>query len=122
MELGRNKRGLRLLVVAQAVVWTGAALGQARIDPNLSPGSQPLARHRDFFVLPDEVTVSGKALPEAPHPVVAPLSTKQKFQLFTEQTFDPGVVLIAAGLAGLQQAGNLAPNYGQGGAVIQATG
>jgi hypothetical protein len=56
-------------------------------------------------------------LPEAPHPAVAPLTSRQKFQLFAEETFDPGVVLIAAGLAGLQQAGNLAPDYGQGGAA-----
>jgi hypothetical protein len=97
-----------LLVVAQALFWIGAAMGQARIDPNLAPGSQPLTRHRAFFVLPDEATVNNYGdLPEASHPTVAPLTSRQKFQLFAEETFDPGVVLIAAGLAGLQQAGNL---------------
>jgi hypothetical protein len=104
----RSHFRLPLLVLAQAFFWIGAALGQARIDPNLAPGSQPLTRHRAFFVLPDEVTVNNYGdLPEAPHPTVAPLTSRQKFQLFAEETFDPGVVLIAAGLAGLQQAGNL---------------
>jgi hypothetical protein len=114
----RSHFRLPLLVLAQAFFWIGAALGQTRIDPNLAPGSQPLTRHRAFFVLPDAVTVNNdRALPEAPHPAVAPLSSRQKFQLFAVETFDPGVVLIAAGLAGLQQAGNLAPDYGQGGAA-----
>jgi hypothetical protein len=123
MKMGRSHLRFSLLVVAQAFSWIGAALGQARIDPNLAPGSQPLTRHRAFpltrhrafFVLPDAVTVNNdRALPEAPVPAVAPLSSRQKFQLFAVETFDPGVVLIAAGLAGLQQAGNLAPDYGQG--------
>jgi hypothetical protein len=69
------------------------------------------------LVLPDEVTVDLQSFPNAPVMAVAPLSSRQKFQLFVEQTADPGVVLIAGGLAGLQQAANLAPNYGQGGAA-----
>jgi len=117
MVVDRDHVRLPLLAVAQALFWIGAASGQTRIDGNLAPGSQPLTRHRDFLVLPDEVTVDYQSFPNAPNSARAPLSSRQKFQLFVQQTFDPGVVLIAGGLAGLQQAANLAPNYGQGGAA-----
>ena len=117
MAINRVDTRLPLLVVAQAIFWIGAASGQARIDANLALGSQPITRHRDFLVLPDELTVDLQGLPNAPHVAVAPLSSRQKFQLSVQQTFDPGVVLVASGLAGLQQAANLAPNYGQGGAA-----
>jgi hypothetical protein len=35
--------------------------------------------------------------------------------VFAGETFDPSLVVIAATVAGIQQAGDLAPNYGQGG-------
>jgi len=117
MVINLNYPRIQLLIIAQAIFWVGAASGQTRIDGNLVPGSQPFTRHHDFWVLPDEVTIDCQGLPNAPHFAVAPMSSRQKFQLFVQQTVDPGVVLIAGGLAGLQQAANLAPNYGQGGAA-----
>lgn len=82
--------------------------GQTETDPHLAPGSEPLVKRRVLHFLPDY----GRVQPGKP---VAALSAKQKFQLFTGQTFDPSLVVIAGALAGLQQAGNLAPAYGQGG-------
>ncbi|HTG15867.1 MAG TPA: hypothetical protein VK747_11435 [Blastocatellia bacterium] len=117
MVVDRNYPRIQLLIIVQAILWIGAASGQTRIDGSLVPGSQPLTRHHDYWVLPDEVTIDCQGLPNAPHLAVAPMSSRQKFQLFVQQTFDPGVALIAGGLAGLQQAANLAPNYGQGGAA-----
>jgi hypothetical protein len=42
------------------------------------------------------------------------LSTRQKFRVFAGETFDPSLIVIAAAVAGIQQAGDTAPNYGQG--------
>src|SRR6202011_5816435 len=44
-----------------------------------------------------------------------PLSVREKFHIFTGETFDPSVVVVAAIAAGIQQSSNLAPNYGEGG-------
>ena len=117
MKFDRVQTSLPLLVAAQAFFVIGAATGQAGIDAKLAPGSQAITSHRDLLFLPDELTVDCQRFPNAPCIVVAPLTSRQKFQVFVRQTFDPGVVLIAGGLAGLEQAGNLAPNYGQGGAA-----
>jgi hypothetical protein len=43
-----------------------------------------------------------------------PLSTGQKFQLFFKSAFDPWPFLLAAVLAGTNQAQNSFPEYGQG--------
>ena len=67
-----------------------------------------MEKRRVLFVLPDYQSVQGRQS-------IAPLSTKQKFQIFTGQTFDPSLPVSAALLAGIEQAGDLAPNYGQGG-------
>jgi hypothetical protein len=74
----------------------------------LPPGSQPLVKRRLLRLFPDFESVQ-------PGAHVAPLSVRQKFRLFAGETFDPSLVVIAAAVAGLQQAGNLAPKYGQGG-------
>jgi hypothetical protein len=52
---------------------------------------------------------------EDPSRNVAPLTVKQKFQLFAKETFDPFTVLSGAGGAALSQANNDDPKYGQGG-------
>ena len=123
MKFNRVLTSLSLLTATHAFLWIGAARGQARIDANLAPGSVAITGHRDLLVLPDELTVDYQTFPDAPQTVVAPLTSRQKFQVFVRQTFDPGVFLIAGGAAGLEQAGNLAPNYGQGGtAYLQRLG
>jgi len=45
----------------------------------------------------------------------APLSSGQKFRLFAKEAFDPAVVAITAAQAGLSQAEDEFPGYGQGG-------
>lgn len=50
-----------------------------------------------------------------PRKVAPPLSVKKKFELFAKETFDPFTVAAAAAGAGLSQARNGDPKYGQGG-------
>jgi hypothetical protein len=92
-----------LLFAAGLPVWS-----QARIDPRLPPGSEPLVKRRVAFVFPDYGSV-----PEVPK-LVAPLSVKQKFQAFAGETLDPAVLLIAGATSGISQWGDFTPNYGQG--------
>jgi hypothetical protein len=77
--------------------------------------------------------VSSSSLPDAPQvqierglgffPIVqapranepyAPLSAKQKFRAFARTTFDPSAIAVAALGAGITQAGNSQPQYGEG--------
>lgn len=51
---------------------------------------------------------------ENPKPNIAPLTVKQKFQLFAKETFDPFTFVASAGGAGLSQIGNGNPKYGYG--------
>jgi hypothetical protein len=46
----------------------------------------------------------------------APLSTRQKFELAWKNAIDPGNALLNAGVAGVEQAQNTFPGYGQGAA------
>lgn len=105
------------LLLVSYVLSLGLAFGQARIDPQLPPGSQPLTRHRVLHFLPDYVTVESGKLPNRHTLAVAPLSKTQKLRLFMGQSLDPSVVVIAGALAGIQQGGNLPPSYGQGGSA-----
>jgi hypothetical protein len=43
-----------------------------------------------------------------------PLTTKEKFKLGARDSFDPGTFLLAGGIAGIRQASNSSPSYGQG--------
>jgi hypothetical protein len=47
-------------------------------------------------------------------PNAAPLSSKQKFELAWKTTVDPVTFLLTGAIAGLQQANNSFPGYGQG--------
>jgi len=98
---------LLLLLCVCLLLCSLQSAAQAALDPSLPPGSQPLVKRRLLHLFPDFESVQ-------PGAHVAPLSTRQKFQLFAGETFDPSLVLIAAGVAGIQQGGNLAPHYGQG--------
>jgi hypothetical protein len=102
-------RHIRKLVLYGVLLSSGMRLyAQDPTDPNLAPGSRPLEKRRILFLLPDYETIE-------PGGRVAPLSVKQKFQLFAGPTLDPSLVVEAAALAGIQQAANWSPDYGQGG-------
>ena len=74
-----------------------------------TPPSAPNNDHQRIFgVLPNFLTVSD---PQQP---TEPLSFKQKFALFARQTYDPATIASAAAGAGLSQAHNGDPKYGQG--------
>jgi hypothetical protein len=66
-----------------------------------------------LFLLPDYESVRAPGIPNCR--CVAPLSKEQKFEVFAGQTFDPSLVIMSAALAGIEQAGNLSPSFGQGG-------
>jgi hypothetical protein len=98
---------LLLFLCVSVLTCSFHSAAQAVLDPSLPPGSQPIVKRRLLHFFPDFESVE-------PESHVAPLSAQQKFRLFAGETFDPSVIVIAAGVAGIQQAGNLAPNYGQG--------
>jgi hypothetical protein len=96
-----------LLLYVSLLVCNFQSAAQTVLDPSLPPGSQPLVKRRLLHIFPDFESVQ-------PGARVAPLSARQKFRIFAGETFDPSLVVIAAVIAGIQQAGDLAPNYGQG--------
>jgi hypothetical protein len=114
-RVGRNQRKLWILMCVQTLLSAGSAFAQARINPDLPAGSQPLIKSRILFLVPDDESVPPPRIPGAR--LIAPLSVKQKFQLFAGQTFDPSILVLSAALAGVSQAGNFDPKYGQGGAA-----
>jgi len=76
-------------------------------DPSELPSS-PLTNDRIFGVIPNYQTVAN------PEKNIAPLTVKQKFELFAKETFDPFIAVSAAAGAALSQADNDHPKYGQG--------
>lgn len=70
--------------------------------------ADPANNDRILGVIPNYLTV------EDPSKKVAPLTVKQKFELFAKETFDPFTVASAAAGAALSQADNDDPKYGQG--------
>jgi hypothetical protein len=72
-----------------------------------APVSQPPKDDRIFFALPNVLTVeNASSLP--------PLTTRQKFKAEAEGTFDPVEVVFVGIQAGIGQADNTNPTYGQG--------
>jgi hypothetical protein len=96
------------LLCALLCISSFPSAAQAVFDPSLPAGSQPLHKRRILHFLPDYESVP-------PAGRIAPLSARQKFQVFAGETFDPSIVIVAAATAAIQQAGDYAPNYGQGG-------
>ena len=87
---------------------TSAATGQAsRSSPaQVAPLPQPLPK-RIFGIIPNYRS----------HPSLKdsqPLSAGQKFKLAARDSFDPGTFLLAGAFAGIGQASNSTPSYGQG--------
>ena len=88
-----------MLVAASAVI----AIAQT------SPGTSSPEDRRIFGIIPNYLTVSN------PQQRIEPLSFKEKLELFARQTYDPFTMAAAAAAAGLSQASNGDPKYGQGG-------
>ena len=87
---------------------TSAATGQAsRASPaQVAPLPQPLPK-RIFGIIPNYR--SYPSLKDS-----KPLSAGQKFKLTARDSFDPGTFLLAGAFAGIGQASNSTPSYGQG--------
>jgi hypothetical protein len=82
------------------------------IDPRAAigkpaPASQPLKDDRIFFALPNLLTVENASSPP-------PLTTRQTFKTVAEGCFDPVEVAFMGIQAGIGQADNTNPTYGQG--------
>jgi hypothetical protein len=114
-RVSANQRSSLLLLCVQILLSAGPAFAQARINPDLPAGSQPLVKTRILLLVPDNESVPPPQIPHAR--LIAPLSVKQKFQLFSGESFDPSILVVSAALAGISQAGNFDPKYGLGGAA-----
>ena len=95
---------------------TQAATSQTQTKPANDPGtvqsqpapvSKPPKNDRIFFVLPNYLTV------ERPGSL-APLTTREKFKTVAEGCFDPVEAVFIGIEAGIGQADNTNPTYGQG--------
>jgi hypothetical protein len=73
--------------------------------------SDGLNHDRILGVIPNYQTVNDAT------PATAPLTPKQKWQFFLEESRDPFNIAAAALSAGLSQADNQTPKYGEGGAA-----
>lgn len=81
----------------------------AAAEPVVPSSQAPaISDDRIFGVIPNFQTVSN------PQQTIAPLTVKQKFQLFAKETFDPFTGGAALAGAALSQASNDAPKYGEG--------
>ena len=87
---------------------TSAATGQAsRATPaQVTPAPEPLPK-RIFGIIPNYR--SNPSLKDS-----KPLTAGQKFRLAARDSFDPGTFLLAGAFAGIAQASNSTPSYGQG--------
>lgn len=85
--------------------WVANALGQAPIDPTLPEA--PLPQNHAIFtpgysvVRPDETPVP-------------PLTAKQKFQIATQKTLSPSILLKSSIFTGFDRAFGTGPDYGEG--------
>ena len=91
------------IAVPAAFVWLLASAG-AR-----GQSSDGLNHDRILGVIPNYQTVTDAT------PATPPLTPKQKWQFFLDETKDPFNIAAAALSAGLSQADNQTPKYGEGG-------
>ena len=102
---------------ALALLFAAIAFSQVSADSNEiipvepitvpSPSVAVLSEERILGVLPTYLVVN-------PSQNVAPLTKKQKFQLFVKETMDPSTFAAAGVTAALSQSGNSTPRYGVG--------
>lgn len=97
-------------------VHSPGADGHAVVQPSVKPNPQSSNSREEsdvtkgtrvFGVIPNELTVVGAT-------VVKPLSTGEKFKLVSQGAFDPYEFSIVGVLAGIGQATNNTPEWGQG--------
>lgn len=81
--------------------------GKTNVNQSSQRPSGTTSKDRLFFTLPNFLTVE-----DASH--VQPLTTKEKFSLTARGSFDWGQYLWSAAVAGVSQAENREPGYGQG--------
>jgi len=100
------------IVEAIFLVWVSAAFGQTapgqanRAAP-VQPAAQEELPRRIFGIIPNYR--SYPSLKDA-----KPLTSGEKFKLAARDSFDPGTFLLAGVFAGVNQATNATPSYGQG--------
>jgi len=102
----RSAGSALILVIFVALSLGASANAQGTIDPGLPPAR--LSYSRTLFIFPGVNTVKD------PDAVVPPLTTKQKYRMFWERTFDRSLPLEALFFASISQAINYSPRYGQG--------
>jgi hypothetical protein len=96
----------RIAVPAAFVCLTASAGARAQSSAQSSDG---LNHDRILGVIPDYQTVNDAT------PATPPLTPKQKWQFFLDETRDPFNIAAEALSAGLSQADNQTPKYGEGG-------
>ena len=98
--------------LAASLLWLSlsacALLGQEQpaVSGTLVPGSTPLNKERILGVIPDYHTIRD------PKTVAAPMTVKEKWQLFLKESVDPFTVAGALAGASVSQLGKSVPNYG----------
>ncbi|MGO8731834.1 MAG: hypothetical protein ACLQVM_03465 [Terriglobia bacterium] len=92
---------------AAAQTQTKPAIDQGAATSKPAPASQPPKDDRLFFALPNLLTVENGVL-------LPPLTTRQKFKAVAEGCFDPVEAVFIGIQAGIGQADNTNPTYGQG--------
>src|SRR5215471_2526653 len=100
------------IVVTIFLVWVSAAFsqtapGQANRAAPVQPAAQEELPRRIFGIIPNYR--SYPSLKDA-----KPLTSGEKFKLAARDSFDPGTFLLAGVFAGVNQATNASPSYGQG--------
>jgi hypothetical protein len=103
-----NRRVLLRLLSACFVVLSFTTISEAQttIDPSLP--SAPLSHKRVLFVFSRCETVGNPSI------TVPPLTSREKWQIFTGKVFDFSTPVQAVFLAGLSQAIQSSPHYGEG--------
>jgi hypothetical protein len=103
-----NRRVLLRLFSACFVVLSFSIISEAQttIDPSLP--SAPLSHKRVLFIFPGYETVGNPSI------TVPPLTSREKWQIFTGKVFDLSTPVEAVFLAGLSQSIHSSPHYGEG--------
>jgi hypothetical protein len=108
VSLGPHSLAVIELQPTSSVQQTPNAGDQTKEDQGNKSDPHPgTSDNRLFGALPDFLTVENADN-------VAPLTTKQKFDVTIRSTFDLGSYVFFGGLAGISQAENADPSYGQG--------
>lgn len=85
-------------------------IAQAPIEPTLP--ESPLPHRRVLLLFPGFDTIQDPTIP------VAPLSTRQKFEMAYRKSVDPSQPIESLMFSGIDKAINYGPNYGTGGAAF----